>query len=217
MSTAITFALICRKNPNITDVDDIESILRIDLDHCNVEHIDNLDLFSHIHELNLSFNKIKSLSNLHFLRKLRFLDVSGNDISGRDLVNAVKILPRSLTTIVLSGNPCATDEDALGFLQDSFPELGIAIEELDDAEGKELVEGQTASDEEEEVEVDQDSSEENKRGPVDADDVLKYIVDRKCKLQSVQAFNLESIVKVKQLLLSQFSWIQFKHDLWNRS
>lgn len=197
--TSISFSLICRKNPSITDADDIDIISRLDLDNSNIQEVDNLELFTHIKELNLQRNKIKNLSNLKLLSELRLLDVSFNEISSESLLSSMRFLPKGLTTIVLTGNPCASDEEALGKLQDNFPELGIAIEEVSSAEEdeSEAIEKESADEDESNEETHTEDEElVALRGPVNADEVLKYIVDRKCKLQSIQNFNIDSVVKV---------------------
>lgn len=207
MSSGISFGLICRKNPSITDVDDIQSIARLELDHSNISTIDNLELFNHIKEIDLSHNKIKSLKNLEFLTELQVLDLSFNDITSQDLLASFKYIPKHVQTLVLTGNPCAQDEDALGKLQDRFPDLGIAIElvQEEEKEGDEdNFEGEVEDNEENGNNDDDDDETEEKistavapLGPVNADEILKYIVDRKCKLQSMQSFNLENAVKVR--------------------
>lgn len=191
----ISFALICRKNPSITDVDDIQNITKLDLDNSKISVIDNLEIFNHIRELNLSHNKIKSLRNLEYLTSLDVLDLSCNELSSADLLSSMQFLPKQLSTIVLSANPCAEDEIALGHLQELFPSLGIAIDEVD--------ENDMESDNVQNDPNDEDNStNENEvlpsadTDPVNVDEVLKYIVDRKCKLQSLQSFDLDSIVKV---------------------
>jgi hypothetical protein len=190
----ISFALICRKNPSITDVDDIQNITKLDLDNSNISVIDNLEIFNHIRELNLSHNKIKSLRNLEYLTSLDVLDLSCNELSSADLLSSIQFLPKQLSTIVLSANPCAEDEIALGYLQELFPSLGIAIDEVD--------ENDMESDNAQNDPNDEDNStNENEvlpsadTDPVNVEEVLKYIVDRKCKLQSLQSFDLDSIVK----------------------
>lgn len=193
----ISFSLICKKNPAITDVDDIQSITKLDLDNSNVATIDNLELFSHIREINLSHNNIKSLRNLEYLSALEVLDLSYNDITSTDLSQSLRYLPRKLSTIILSGNPCTQDEVALSQLQDMFPELGIAIDEADEQDQIEI-DGETeetfrTADSDSEANIDQETV---FSGPVNADEVLKFIVDRKCKLQSLQSFNLDNVVKV---------------------
>lgn len=198
--TSISFSLICRKNPSITDADDIDIISRLDLDNSNIHEIDNLELFSHIRELNLQRNKIKTFSNLKLLSELQLLDVSFNEITSETLLSSMKFLPKGLATIVLTGNPCASDEEALGKLQDCFPELGIAIEEVSSAEEdvSEAVEKESADDDDNDAETHTEDEEVvAPKGPVNADEVLKYIVDRKCKLQSIQNFNIDSVVKVR--------------------
>lgn len=198
--TSISFSLICRKNPSITDADDIESIDRLELDNSNIHEIDNLELFSHIKELNLQRNKIKSISNVKFLSELQLLDLSFNEITSESLLSSMKFLPKGLATIVLTGNPCSSDEEALSQLQDYFPDLGIAIEEVSNADEAVSEAELAGSEAEQDVDAEETPAEDQEavsmKGPVNADEILKYIVDRKCKLQSIQNFNLDSVVKV---------------------
>lgn len=186
----ISFALIRQNNPN-ANFDKIEEIESIRIGNSNIESIDNLELFSHVKELFLPHNRISIIKNLFFFNNLSFLDLSFNLISSESLLQSLDQLPKVLSTINLTGNPCSTDVDALSKLQDTFPSLGIIIDTVDNAEeasiddrianplGAELLPTETLS------------------RPLNADIVLKSIVERKCKLQSMAAFNLDSTVSVR--------------------
>jgi hypothetical protein len=201
--TQITFNLIRAKNPEITDANNIEEVDSIKLNDCNIEEIDNLELFSHISELYLCNNQITFLDNLFFLKNLKILDLSNNKIDGESLKKSIENLPKSLISIYLAGNPCVEDEASLVALQDSFPDMIIAID-VDLGEQQTMEESKKSDEIADSDEKQKDVDEENENlppseynGPLDSEQVLKSIVERKCKMQSYTAFNLDLVVKVK--------------------
>jgi hypothetical protein len=204
--TEITFKLIRKANPEI-NFELIDEVSNISLSRCGVETIDNLELFGHIKELSLDHNNISKIENLFFFEQLDFLDLSFNKITGASLVESLKEIPRSLSAINLSGNPCVKDDDALIKLQDLFPSLGIIIDELEegqDAFEEAHGEGNEEEEENEEEEPTEEYTDINSSSstvrlkPLNADDVLKEIVERKSKLQSYMPFNLSATVTVRR-------------------
>lgn len=192
----ITFKLIRSKNPTL-DVDNLDSCHAIDLSGSDIDEIDNLELFAHLQEINLSHNNISKIENLVFFRKLEFLDVSSNLIDVDGLLQSYKYIPPSLTTINLSGNPCIEDENALGDFQDTFPNLNIIIDVINDT-GSVKADDIRNNDNKDNY----DSIAEIAPGPLTSDSVLKYIVERKCKLQALtDDFSLESTVEVELLMI----------------
>lgn len=193
----INFGLIRSKNPDVAN-ENIEEIESLNLSDCEITAIENLELFHHIKELNLHNNRIKKLEELLLMSNLQILDVSNNLIESEGLRASMSQIPRTLLSINLSGNPCVSDFGVLEQLQDMFPDLVIATEE-ETAEHKDVDQMDTSKNEggEEHEDVDGDLN----GIPLNADDVLKMIVDRKCKLQNLQpVFNLQNTVQV--LLLS---------------
>lgn len=203
MAKSISFALIRSKNPHIENADDIELVDSINLTGCQLSYIDNLELFSHINELNLSNNNITRIENLFFFKSLKLLDVSFNNIDSVSLEQSIKEIPASLLSINLTGNPCASDENALGKLLDAFPDLAIAIE-VDDGTRNISVEESDGKNRNEEEEDEEDFEEmktlprvpELGAGPLNADEILKSIVDRKCKIQSFNTMSIDKVVTV---------------------
>ena len=178
----------------------LDALQVIHLDHQGIEKIDNLEVFWDIRELYLSRNVIECIENIEFLDKLQHLDLSSNRITAEALQDAFDRFPRNLSTINLSGNPCANDEAVLVALSERFPELNIIIglyaegEEEDEADAvinRQLNQGilpPTENDDEDEKEDDDDDDDEEEDvnvTPLNADEVLKSLVERKCRLQNV--------------------------------
>ncbi len=227
----ITFSLIRRHHPEL-NADNLDQYLTLRLSGLDIEEIDNLEIFSHIKELNLSNNKIERIENVGFMAKLELLDLSNNIISAEFLLKEDIDLPASLKYLNLAGNPCAQDVDALSALQDAYPELNIilgdddAAGEGDGEEGKEG-EGVGGGEEGEEEDDGEEEEEEEERGdvssgsalspepaswttedylkykPLDSEAVLKQIVERKCQSQpGAEPFDMRACLQVLLLKLS---------------
>lgn len=212
----ITFGLIRSANPEV-NFDEIEKLTVLDLSNCSITAIDDLELFDHILELNLSNNSIRLIENLFFFRQLRHLDLSCNKITAKALADSLKEIPKSLQSINLSGNPCAEDEAVLSRLQDAFPELGIIIDVLDDEDSVIGADGESIEHQENDEHLEgsegklEDSTDDphtdeldpffepieyDPSTPLKTEDLLKKIVERKSKLQNINAFSLQSTVSV---------------------
>lgn len=207
--TKINFQLICSKNPQVVLADDIEQIRCITLENCNIREVSNLELFSHITELNLSRNHLVNIRNLSFFSDLQVLDVSYNQINIEGLQQSLPHLPAALRILNLTGNPCVKNESALDILQGKYPDLAIAIEEVNETESSDAAAPVEESDKPIELTTNSlidatlmvTSSSEGiksspKRTPVDSEDILKEIVDRKCRMQTMATFNLDNAIKV---------------------
>jgi len=198
--TEITFGLVRSQNPEVSAVENIEEIDSLRLINCGIGEIDNLELFHHISELNLSNNKIETLNNLSILVKLKILDVSNNKISPKNLISSIPLLPKTIISINLAGNPCADDENALGAFQDAFPEAMIAIE----LDNEDPVSAGILNNDEVEEKTDEDMTqtksqkiERSNSWRLDSEEVLKSIVERKCRIQNESVpFNLDATVQV---------------------
>ena len=200
----ISVTLIRRCHGNI-GIDELEKMSKIDLSNQSIENIDNLEVFSEIEELVLSRNLISKIENLSFLRNLAILDVSFNSIDSVSLKAAVSELPPNIKSINLSGNPCCDDDTCLLLLQDRYPELGIIIgEESGDKEGDGGSDDEEAHDDTDldpEHAVAQDSP-RTRSVPLNSEEILKSIVERKCKLQSQESlFDLEAAISVSYNML----------------
>lgn len=214
--TKISFALVRSKNPDVAVTDNIEEIEAIDLSNSNIEELENLEVFSHVKELNLSNNLLRTFGEINLFSNLQILDLSNNKIDAQELKKSIKLLPRSLLSINLSGNPCADDDETLGSLQDALPDMVIAIEAQSEEQyqaervatshGRRrelLAEDNFKEEDEEQDDEDGENQDENiiqsnYTGPLNSDEVLKMIVERKCKLQSFSQFNLDAAVSVSQ-------------------
>ena len=190
------------KNANTSNIADLENLQQIVITNQNIVKIDNLEMFYTIKHLNLSRNRIRVIENIDFLINLDFFDISHNAITSESLLASLnrRCIPPCLKAVNLSGNPCSTDEDVLVALQDRFPNLQIIIgEEIydgDDINGRENTVPNNNR-EEEDNDDDVDDLEEHTM-PTDAvlnaESVLKQIVDRKCSLQNYSSYDTSKIV-----------------------
>jgi hypothetical protein len=216
----ITVSLIREGHPT-KSVEDLEKLRCINLNDKQIEIIDNLEVFFDIEELHLSRNRITKIENLNFLNNLKFLDISYNNINCENLIASIEdeSIPKSLKEINISGNPCANDESVLMILQDYIPELLIivGIEEEDTQNNSNTnnnVKTTSDSDDNEsdddinEIDTEADKTiydsmlgkfedyEINSDTSLNPDELLKRIVDRKCKLQNIELYNLDSAITV---------------------
>lgn len=184
----------------------------LNLNHLDIEEIDNLEVFEQIRELHLQGNAIRVVENLEFLGQLELLDLSYNNIDSAGLRGCLQRcqLPSSLRTLNLSGNTCADDEALLLELQEIMPDLGIIIGLEDEEEGEggkgeveDPADQQDDLDDEEKINDGEDevafSSLSLSAGPLDADEILKSIVERKCRVQYVTpdaANSLQNTIEV---------------------
>lgn len=207
--SVITFALIRKKNSdlNFENIDDITSIY---LDNCNLTSLNNLELFSHIEQLHLHHNNISLIENIFYFKSLKYLDLSYNSISSEGLLQSLENFPKGLASINLTGNPCAGDDSALSILQDAYPEMGIIIDTVDDI----ITTNNSCNDAVSETEKILDSDEIEHSRPLNADNVLKAIVDRKCKLQNLSTYNIDTTILVSKLQLLSCSQEIF-HKFYN--
>ena len=206
----ITFGLIRKANPDL-NFDKFEEISVINLNNLCISSIDNMEVFSQIKELYLSHNNIERIENLMFLGDLLYLDLSFNKINSASLRLSFNGIPKTLQTLNLTGNECAFDEKVLTELLDRFPELNIAIDTCSAEEEKSYEFDNNDDDKEEEEEEEEEEKEEDEEEEVlgkvttydpsqqlDADTVLKSLVDRKCKLQNISStFSLDSTKLVR--------------------
>jgi hypothetical protein len=180
------------------------------LSNQGIARIDNLEVFSHIIELDLSNNAISMIENIDFLNKLEFIDVSKNQISVDGLLASLENLPKNLQSINISDNPCAGNEAALCALQDRYPNLNIIVGTYSDDEEKSSTNNEMtmnvsennngekdpdSSDVESSPSTGDDQNDEKPVGALDADDILRTLVDRKCKLQSLERYNMDNTVE----------------------
>lgn len=191
----ISLRLIRNQYPDL-NADNLHELKVLDLSNLNITSIDSLEIVSHATELYLQCNKIEIIENIDFMDDLKILDLSFNNITSENLILSLKYIPKYLHSLNLSGNPCANDESALLQLQDFMPSLGIII----GLESGDIF----TNDENEEVVSENDTPDSNSNTssipyrPLDADVVLKEIVERKCRPNefSPDKFNLQSTIEV---------------------
>ena len=214
----ISFSLVRKAHGNL-GADALERIDIIQLNNYGIEEIDNLEVFDQIRELHLSGNRIRRIENLEFLSKLEYLDLSNNKIDDEGLRAGIGKLPDSLQTLIIGGNSCCKNEDILIELNDLMPNLGIvvgvekeesqrnenesnrdpALEEKK-SEGKENTEDEEDEEDEDEIndkKYEDDLSLIRNGGVLNADDILKSIVERKCAIQNQaeKFINVDEVIK----------------------
>ena len=203
--TVISVTLIRGTHSDFT-LDDVEALKVLRLNNHEIDCIDNLEVFSHIEELHLANNIIERIENVDFLDRLNLLDLSDNLISSASLKSSVGLLPRNIKTLVLTGNPCATDKVALSVLQRSYAGLNLIVnrnssapddvdeasDEGDEVSDKEQIDGAGLSEADDKFDEIDDSD-----FPLNADEVLQSLVERKCRLQSMETFNVTQITEVR--------------------
>jgi hypothetical protein len=222
----ISVALVRKCHPQV-DVDSLHLLEVIRLVNQGITEIDNLEVFSNAKALFLNQNKISKIENLEFLMNLEHLDLSSNNIDSQSLQESYGNIPKSLTSINLSNNPCALDEECLQEFQDKFPDLGIIIgveepETNDDATAASKVAVPdarpissernmeiTANQDNEEDDGDEDGDDEDEDDDddvptlgenmtLDSEIILQQLVERKCRMQQLTAeLNIDSIIEVK--------------------
>lgn len=180
----ISVTLIRKCNGNI-GAEELEVLSSVNLAEQNISEIDNLEVFLQIKEMNLSKNSITRIENIIFLNFLTHLDISFNHITSESLLSSLNEIPRNLTSINLSGNPCSLDENALQIFQDKHPNVGIIIGEEDDNKFDEF--HNTLNVEEGNKIVDDRI--------LDADSLLRSITERKCLNASLTTFNMEAAIE----------------------
>ena len=133
------------------------------------------------------------IENISYFKSLKYLDLSFNSISADGLLQSLANIPKGLVSINLTSNPCAEDDNALSTLQDTFPDLGIIIDTVDEVTGS-----TTDNNFDEEIGTKPVIALDNidRSRPLNADNVLKAIVDRKCKLQSISTCNIDATILV---------------------
>jgi hypothetical protein len=213
----ITVKLIRSAHNNIS-AEELESLSIVNLNNQGINRIDNLELFYQIKELHISRNFISILENIEFLSNLEYLDISYNNITSYELLRCIHSLeiPKSLKVINLTGNSCANDDSMMIKLQDYSQNLNIIVglEEEENDEGDDISREScsnnqdTEDSEEDDIELDNQLFEEEHKllysGVVNADNVLKAIVERKCRQQNLHVFDIDSavqVIKYKNIIL----------------
>jgi hypothetical protein len=188
--TAISVTLIRGTHAEFS-VDDFEALKIIRLNDQGIDCIDNLEVFSQIEELYLRNNKIQRIENVDFLSRLIILDLTDNQISSDSLISSIGLLPQNLLTLNLTGNPCALDDVAVAALQKRLPAVCIIVDESSNED---------EDDEDEDTDDNRGDNEENVDDdlPLNADEVLQSLVERKCRLQSVATLNITNTAEVRR-------------------
>lgn len=192
--TKISISLI-RKHNNAKDVDELLELGIIYLNGLNILEIDDLDVFTNLKELYLSSNSIKAIENIEYLQNLYKLDLSYNEIDSFNLLNGLKICPKSLKILDISGNPCCQDVEAMKKAQDEYKNIDFIVNNVTPKEEKKandsggIAFGVVESHERNDIRDNETSSVEYlpSRGVcgLDPDVILREIVERKCKRQDM--------------------------------
>lgn len=152
--------------PEIEDVQTLLSLSEVNLSHRNIPRIDSLELFSNLQRLDLSHNSIVIIENIRFLSSLVHLDVSYNlikEISPSEL-------PKSLQSLQVTGNPLVNDLldiEGVLILNSSLP---ISVPDIADPLQDDVCEEDSGS-----------------SSPLDADELLRQIVQRKSRIESLSS------------------------------
>jgi hypothetical protein len=194
MAAQITFALIRGKNPQIAVSEDIEDVNTLELSSCGIGRIENLDLFTHVRVINLAHNSIISVENLEHFSLLEHLDLSYNKIDGAGLLVSVRGIPKGLQSLNITANPCTSDVEALEAFQSHFISLGIIIDvETVDGHEENALNGNKLDEL-----GDLTNHTTGSRAALNNEEVLKEIVERKCKLQNtIVRFDLDRTLQVQ--------------------
>lgn len=188
----ISFSLVRKQYPDISDEVSCSQLKILRLDGLKLQSMSGcLDLFHQIEELSLSHNNIDEIDDITFLINLSSLDLSFNNISSESLRASIGNLPSGLAAINLLNNPCCEDEDILVEYQAKYPSLGIIIGYADD----DVVDEIAGLIESAEIVVEEDATDLTRYQPLDADIVLKSLVDRKCR-QEDSSLDINDVVNV---------------------
>lgn len=180
-------------------IDDIESLKVVRLNEQGIDLIDNLEVFSHIEELHLARNLIRRIENIEFLSSLHFLDLSDNLITSESLNSSIGLLPQNIRTLILTGNPCTGDKYVLDTFQKSCDGLKMIVNDT-----IETVD-QTTELKINALKIYSIESMDYKGGeyegdvgdtPLNVDEVLQSLVERKCRLQNMEVFDISKAVEV---------------------
>jgi hypothetical protein len=193
--SSITISLI-RQAYGGASADELSRIEVLNLAGVGITVIDNLEVFAEIKELHLNNNSICCIENINFMYNLDYLDVSNNSIESNDIFRCIKDreLPSCLKTINLTGNPCANDDRVLGLLQESYNELNIIIGIEEDDSGSNNFEPEMDEDNSDNNDDDDKGFELQPGQVLDADAVLKSLVERKCQLDKLKDFNIDGAI-----------------------
>ena len=153
-----------------------------------IKEIDNLDLFDNITVLNLQKNKIQRIENISHLTKLHYLDLSDNDIDEEGLRN--ERLPPNLKTLKLTGNPCVANSQTILTLKNDYPNVQFVLDSEEDSYPP--VAGTDVSLVVNPATPSLSSTSVNSEEYLDSESVLRAVVDRKCKLQSLAPVDIAS-------------------------
>lgn len=170
------------ENKGVWAENDFAKVQVVSLSNKNINEIDNLDLFDNITELSLTRNQITKIENIGHLMKLQSLDLTDNFIDDEGLL--VERLPPKLTRLVLVGNPCVSSKTAMDKLRQDYPKLTVI------SSPKESLSPVPVSD------VSRlETKPQNIESYMNSEDVLRLVVDRKCKLQALGNVNIDSTIQ----------------------
>ncbi len=150
-----------------------------------------------------SYNSNTCIS--HLFTQLQYLDLSYNQLTAEQFSESASVLlPSSLTTLLLHGNPCfsteAVRDEIMGNLQTQYPNLlNIIITSSESATNEESSNACLDGIEVKEFGLQVKTpftADGDPLGSLDADAVLREVVDRKCRLQALDLMDISKFVKV---------------------
>jgi Leucine-rich repeat (LRR) protein len=196
--SSISVTLI-RNTHSDFNIDDIESLKVIRLNKQGIDLIDNLEVFSHIEELHLAGNVIRRIENIEFLSRLHLLDLSNNLITSESLNSSIGLLPQNIRTLILTGNPCTGDKYVLDAVQKSCDGLIIIANDTTEISNRlsELKIDALKIDSLKIVDYKGEYEGDVEDIPLNADEVLQSLVERKCRLQNMEVFDITKAVEVQ--------------------
>ena len=180
----------------VWDDGDFAQVRVVSLTNRNIVEISNFELFDNITELNLQNNKIGRIENIIHLNQLKHLDLTDNLIDEEGL--HAERLPANLQMLKLTGNPCLACPAAMEKLQQDYPLLQICVT----AEMKESNPSKTVLVDDSDIPnpafspgliMAQDQHDMSYH--LDSEAVLREVVNRKCRLQSLVNINIDSTIQ----------------------
>jgi hypothetical protein len=207
--------------------DNFAAVQVVSLPNKSLEHIDNLDLFDNITELNLRRNKIKIVENVSHLMKLHSMDLSDNLIDAKGL--RAEPLPPNLRSVDLSGNPCAASSSVIEKLQEDYPNVHIVTKARQSYPSITAASNDSAatnpatsaaslhssssssssslSPSSSSLSLSLSSSQNKEGGYLDSEEVLREVVDRKCRLQALTSPPLDIDSAMRNLEKVRFYYV----------
>jgi hypothetical protein len=206
----ISLGLLRAAYPDLKS-EQILSLQEIIVEKLGIEVLDGLEIFDDLISIRLAHNNIQVVENVDLLFRLEVLDLSHNCIESIDWHS----FPSSLRVLKLVGNPCAKDIVAMNTLIEQLPNVEIITGDtssdtdpfaVDGTDAGGVVEGEKGLGlgfgDVNGPQYDDDAppstfSIYTNYTPLDADMLLKDIVDRKIRLQN-EKLDVDNMLDINQ-------------------